>query len=131
MIARLVRAGGFQVTRQNKVQYEGTLRQKDIDYLFDTIVRSHYPQVLGKTVHHVRSSSTADCDYVDVEFDDRTSLHIRLEPLLRIKAVLWSRKNGTKKRVRVYSPVLVLWRARPPRPDPWFTTGKNDGDKST
>lgn len=105
------------------MEYRGVIKSKWLDYLWAEIIPKHFPALRRKTVRRVRSSQGPDWDRIDFEFTDGTSLHLQIEPMVRIRAVLWKRKEKKKEHLRRYSPVLIRWeadRSRNVRLDPFF-----------
>lgn len=110
------------------VEYRGTIQDRWIDSLWEAIIPRHFPALRHKTVRRVCSRQGRDWDRIDFEFADGTNLHMQIEPMVRIRAVLWKPKRDKNQRLKEYRPILVRWEAnkkRPSRPDPFFPqTGK-------
>ena len=109
--------------KDKPVEYRGVIKNKWLDSLWEEIIPEHFPALRRKTVLRVKSSQGKDWDRIDFEFTDGTNLHILLEAMVRIRAVLWKHKDGKRRRLKQYWPVLIRWkvdRRRKTRRDPFF-----------
>ena len=115
--------------KNKRIEYRGVIKDKWIDSLWEEIIPKHFPALRQKTVRRVRSRQGRDWDRIDFEFTDGVNLHLQIEPMVRMRAVLWRAKRGKIQRMRDYPPILVRWEVdekRRSRPDPFFPEkGKN------
>jgi len=64
-----------------------------------------FPQVKGKTTERLEFYSTADYHCITIDFEDKTSLNLEIEPGFTINAELQQRKKGERDIILEWPPI--------------------------
>jgi len=64
-----------------------------------------FPQVKGKTTERVEFYSIADYHCITIDFEDKTSLNLEIEPCFTINAELQQRRKGERDMILEWPPI--------------------------